>query len=334
MAFDWMNGGPGQLDLATPMMQGVQQGSEMAYRKGELQNQAAQEADMRTRLGIEQQSQDLQKAQFQAGAAMRGVQLQLAQTGLNSATLLAQNVADDHDTLATSLADMNEQFGKDPTSIVNITPPAFKTPQALQEWATQKAALADTGSGAMAVNSAANMKLAQTKMATQNADTATEALQLGIDPGRYQLDDGSPDYQSLANAVNQKKIEMGNTELATQEKIKNAGQIAVVNATQEGREKVATIMTGGRIANAQAGDYTKQLNTLQNDLTKLQTSPLPDKQAIQEKKAAIADLMMSMPGATAAAVPSSSASGAPVAPAGPSKGSSFINSLFSSPGGQ
>src|ERR1700749_1000074 len=148
MAFDWMQTGA-PLDLATPMAKGWEMASESNYRQGELKNQALQEQDMRTKLGLDQQQMDFQKQQFQAGAQMRGVQLQLQQNELTNAMRQTQNVADDHGTLNQWTANSGAQIAaKGPSAINDLTLPDLKTPEARQEaqaWLdSQKQTLAAT----------------------------------------------------------------------------------------------------------------------------------------------------------------------------------------------
>lgn len=101
MAYDWMNAGPGPLDLLTPLAEGEKQGTQEAYRQDQIKAEAAKESDMRSRLGLEQEAQQFQQNVFAAGSGLRQAQLSEA----NARATMLTNTADQTIAGAPELAD-------------------------------------------------------------------------------------------------------------------------------------------------------------------------------------------------------------------------------------
>jgi hypothetical protein len=157
---DWMSPGPGPLDLVTPLAQGVQAGqrqqeiTNMAqYRKGELQQHAAETDIMRQRLGLEEKQMDFQHSMWDSQADMRTAQLELVQSQSKLQASSAQNVADDHTILGDGMTTLDQAAAKgDWNGVLNALTPDFKTPQAMQTYEQHRNSLLTTVAGKAAVD--------------------------------------------------------------------------------------------------------------------------------------------------------------------------------------
>lgn len=268
-----MNSGPGPLDLLTPLSQGVQAGQQAAYRRDQLSAEAAREADMKARLGLEANAQQFQQNMWASQADMRSAQLSLVQSQAQEQAQTLNNVANDHPVLADGMANLDKfAANNDYQGLLNAPPPAFTTPQAAQAYEQHRNQLLQTSAGAAAAG-VVNANLAVT---AARANTQAEQIkQLGGIPNAnpddfYDNVNGQKVWNAgkAAAAINafgvqaatnaeQVKADIQSKAAIAEQKAKTEGYLQVINAKgtkEEAQNKV------------QAGLLRTQLNSAQKDL--------------------------------------------------------------------
>lgn len=172
--FDWMSSGPPPLDLLTPLAEGEKQGMQQAYRQDQIKVEAAKEADMKARLGLEQKAQDFQQNMWNSQADARSAQLTLVQNQGKESAMALNHVADDDATMLDAKSALADSYK------TGIAPPAFtfNTPGAQQAWEQSVNQFHQSKVG-MAAAQDVNMDLA-VKAAAIKAQTEQKSAVLNI----------------------------------------------------------------------------------------------------------------------------------------------------------
>lgn len=306
-----MNSGPGELDLLTPLAKGEEQGLQQAYRQDKIKEEAAREAEMKANLGLNQQKVDLEKQQFdytksvfESGADMRKAQLQLAQSNVVDSALNSQNIAQDHQSLLEGTGSLDKAAASgDFTSVLNMPPPAFLTPAAMQQWETHKNGLLKTGTGMAAVqNQNAILEAqrasidSQTNQIKQISSIPNASINDYYTPGPK----GQPQWNSAKAASDINNFQMNQAQ--KEQDIKTKGSIEEINARTKGMVDVMGIRQTGTNTRANLNDLTKEKIAANKELTELTTKNVDQtsqifKQALQRAQAADNALKAVQPGA-------------------------------------
>lgn len=318
--FDWENSGPAALDLVSPLAAGVSAGQkqqEMSdtakYRQQEIGLQAQQEADMRTRLGMEQQQQDFAHQVWNSQADMRSNQLQLGQAQLAAATRTNTNATTDQQQLLQTQEKISALAAKgDFDAIGSMTPDGLTTPEGVSQFHNLVAQGLQTISG-------------QKFVATQNQNVTTllKAQQLGIQP--VTGPDGKPDFTATNAAIAAKTVDM-----AKQEALASPSVVAE-NVRAASNEKIMAGKTDTSAGNNRVTNAQKVLDSARTNFQKAQAAGLDTTPYLSAMQQAQSDYQAAQSGGGSGAPMSSPTPSAPVIPPAV-KASSYINSLFATPG--
>lgn len=156
---DWLQSGPGQLDLTTPLQEGIKIGADAAYRKAQVGLDAAKVQQMQQALGLqakqmtltnslenrrldlEGSNMDFQHQMWNSQADMREAQMQLTQNDANLAKLHVGNVLNDQQAFHGYVDDWSDAAKSgDPSKLANLRPPLFSTTEgtaAFENWQKQ-----------------------------------------------------------------------------------------------------------------------------------------------------------------------------------------------------
>lgn len=280
MAYEWQNSGPAALDLTTPLMEGQKAGTMEAYRQDQIKAQAAKEADMRARLGLDQQAQEFQKNVFAAGAGLRAAQLSEA----NARATMLSNTADQTISGAPELADnmhaLNlahtpEDIEALPTTLENATEPQQQQYQ--QALNAKKTTLAYQIHAKTATDQALNEAQAVQEYAHNGGQVSQfDGKTVPTDP-TFMIN-GQPDLGKIGDFNRAAALKAAQAK----EDMTVKGQQTVAETQGEQRAKTMEIAVGGKEANANAADLSRQVIAAHNNLIKLQTALVPDATAIKQ----------------------------------------------------
>lgn len=273
MPFDWMNSGPGQLDLTTPLLAGMKEGSDEAFRAEQMRADIAREAQAKAALGLQSQEFDFQKNMWTSQADTRAAQLDLLQTNARLTALNAQNVSDDHTALADSMGTLDKSAANgDFNSVLNATPPEFQTPQASAQWQSHRNQLLQSGTGLAAVQN----QNAQLAIKKADIDTQTQQLQQVATIPNADVNsfyDVAPDGTKTWNkgraaaAINtfnvaQEQQKAANSASAMAAQLKFQASEYGADTRAKSATDVANIKAGASTANNQNTNHTRQINEL------------------------------------------------------------------------
>lgn len=335
---DWMNSGPGPLDLLTPLSEGVNAGqhqqqitNQKDYQTGELANEAAKTDLMKQQLGF-------QRDMWTSQADMRTAQLSLMTSQAADASVKAQNVASDHAALGPWQDTLGAAAAKgDFTTILNAPLPSLTTPEAMQAAETYRNNLLQTGAGkAAAAVQNANLAIQMQTFTTQ----ADQMKQLAAVPNAninnfYTTDANGQkvwDQGKAAAAIQANDIAVKATEAQNSATVLNA-TIKAQSSRDVADTRAGATMTDNRNTNStkllQTKILARQKAVASGSLPQADADRLNalDQQELQASQAAGGDGSVSVGGT---AVEPLTPAASPAA-----RASQYINSVITAPpGGQ
>jgi hypothetical protein len=281
---DWMNSGPGQLDLATPLMEGEKTGTAMAEQQERVRSDYANEQAMTTKLGLEAKQQDWEHSVWNSQADMRASQLEISQNAAQEGATKLDYVAQDHDTLgqvADDIASANKSG--DPNAFTNRPVRTFFTDEGQKQsdnlW--NQALNSDVGRAALThVQQVALFNKSQTDAQT---GVLSEAMKAGIPLSYTTAPDGSQaiDYTGMAKAT----VAAG-VAVKGQEAQQSAGYLAAQMRAQASMYTADTRAKSYATAaglKASTGDYKTDMDSINKaELGGL----IPEKDADEQRQAA------------------------------------------------
>lgn len=291
---DWMQTGPGPLDLTSPLAAGVSAGQKSKqmedYRQNEIANRAARMQEMQAALGLQTREQDFRENVFNSMAGQRDAQMTLTQNEAANSTRQLDNVANDQPLVQQWQHDFNEKIAnQDFDGALNLpAPDGLKTPQAMQTIEATRNSAATMPAGKAFVEN-------QQAVLQTNAGILKNATDAGIDASTYaDPTTGKTNYAALATDANkvmaQRALAMGQAEEAT----KVAGQEAVVNTKYTAMQPIVDARVKGTQNVALLNNARAQQIAAQKDLDEFQkenpVSGVPDPgvtAAMAQKKAAV-----------------------------------------------
>jgi len=283
---EWLQAGPGELDLVRPFQAGQALGQQDAYRRDQIAQEAQRTATARMALGLESkridladQAQQFQQAAWNSQADMRSNQLALGQQQLLMATRANTNQTDDQ----AKLLDVQDQVSKlaaagDFQGISALTPTGFQTPQGVEQFhKIQGDGLATIGG--------------QRFLAQQNQNTTTllEANSLGLQPVRDP--NGQPDYQATNAAILARKTELAKAAAEA------SPSVLAESTRAQSMEKIAGIRADTSAQNNVNTNAARILNDARNNIRakvvsgqiKQEEGAALEARALQDYNAAVAN---------------------------------------------
>lgn len=169
--YEWMNGGPGPLDLTTPLAQGVQEGAQAAFRRAQVQLDAARIDQMKQAFGLQEKQQQFEQSKWNSQADMRGIELDSAKQSLATQVRMNEVAANDKSILLDQHPVLDGFVSnKDYTGLKDAQPPAGLSASGVAAWETMKTGYLQ---GAWATEAAAknNMTVGTTLDYTSKIDS-------------------------------------------------------------------------------------------------------------------------------------------------------------------
>ncbi|HXP11584.1 MAG TPA: hypothetical protein VN828_23965, partial [Acidobacteriaceae bacterium] len=290
------------------LAEGQRAGLQQAYRQDQIKVEAAREADMRTRLGLDEKAQQFQQNAWTSQAAMRENALELGQAQLTALTRNNANATGDQ----SALLDVQQQVADlaakgDYAGISSLTPSGLKTPEAVNQFHSIVASALQTVGG-------------QQFVAQQNQNVATllGANALGLQPVKDAT--GNVDYAATNAAVNAKKAEMAAA--AAQ----NSPEVISEKMRAQSMENIAGVKASTSSANNANTNARNILTTkLKNYQSLVSSGSITEQERTQLAAKAQADYDAAQGGSS-----DGPSEATPVAPP-VNAGTQYINNLFGSP---
>jgi hypothetical protein len=256
--YQWMNAGPGPLDLATPGAEGFRAGIAMAgqqtalaAQQEEVRSNYAKEANMSDMLGLDQKKQDLAQTMWDAGSDMRLKDLQLKGIETQAAAQAFGNTSDDLGVLA---GDQTAMHTMTPEEKLNFNGGDYKTVEGYNKFLDfKKGQTSDVISQNQKrlddLHSQAVAQLQGTQLEDMNYAKENN-MSPSLDQG------GNVDY----GALHQRVIADQNTKAVNLEQAKGAvsPQVQSMGLAVSGRQSVADTKANASMDNAEIRSATQR----------------------------------------------------------------------------
>jgi hypothetical protein len=194
----WMNSGPGELDLASPLLAGMKQGTAMAEQQERVRSDYANEAQMTAALGLQEKKESFDESMWNSQAGMRSAQLDLTKDQAQESAQRLGNVVSDKTAVDAWMHTVNAKVGAGDVQGALDTPmPTVYTPDAFSSMVNTRTSLAATGAGAAVEQKKQSILSANAALTKTHADLIGEASGAGIDPSRYAVPDPSTGKQAV-----------------------------------------------------------------------------------------------------------------------------------------